>query len=190
MITGTERNLEAHAGLVYARLGGWVVVLLVGALVVGMMGCQETRRDEKRFGPPSIGGPPRSGGPGADAGERRGTASPSDVGEVAVDAELGEDVGPALGAFENPVKADGTAGQLAYLSRLRNTAGVPVDFRREGTFLRGDGVPLDGYRLTDPATENEQLVFLDLHHPGHRETRPLPGYRLVPAETAVARDEP
>ncbi|MEM6393679.1 MAG: hypothetical protein AAF797_12970 [Planctomycetota bacterium] len=178
------------------RVSFTLAALLVLGLVTCLIGCQETRREDKGFGPPSIGGPPRSGGPGADAGEPELAApdlilasSGISMGETEVDRKAEREMALVLGSFENPVRADGIAGLQTYLNRLRNAAGEQVVFRRAGTFLAKDGTPLDGFRLFDPDTGGEQLVFLDLHHPGHRETQAIPGYRLVPAEATATRDE-
>ncbi|MEM1210799.1 MAG: hypothetical protein AAGI68_00735 [Planctomycetota bacterium] len=177
---------ERHRGK--GGTGGVLGVCVALGLSLTAMGCQEVRREKQRFGPPSIGGPPQTAIEGVEPG---GALTRDDAGSV---EDAGAEAGglaverPALGSFENPVKADGAAGQLAYLQRLRNAAGQRLVFRREGTFLTPGGQPLDGYRLRDPATGAEQLVFLDLHHSGYQEERALPGYQLLPSEASLAQD--
>ena len=92
-----------------------------------------------------------------------------------------DDVSVPLGLRENPVRSDMPAGERAYLNRLRcEDAAQPV-YSRVGSFGDGpDGHIIDGYQVTCPGSAPaETLIFMDMYHGGHAETRAVPGFTIV-----------
>ncbi len=92
-----------------------------------------------------------------------------------------KDAGTPLGSRENPVKAEMPPGQRAYLSRLRCEDAAPPVYTRVGSFGDGpDGDIIDGYQVTCPGSAPaETLIFMDMYHGGHVETRAVPGFTIV-----------
>lgn len=59
----------------------------------------------------------------------------------------------------------GPAAERAYLNTLRDEAGKPVTFERQGSFGAGpDGNMLDGYKI-QTSTGHEDLLYIDMYHP-------------------------
>lgn len=82
-----------------------------------------------------------------------------------------------LGSRGNPVRVHRPTGQQAYLRRLACADGNTPAFRRVGSFGVGPYTTIiDGYEVA--CGEAKSLVFLDMYHPGHLETRPVPGFTL------------
>lgn len=92
-----------------------------------------------------------------------------------------DDVGVPLGSRENSVKSDMPAGERAYLNRLRCEDAAPPKYNRVGSFGAGpDGHIIDGYQVTCPGSAPaEALIFMDMYHGGHVETRAVPGFIIV-----------
>ena len=99
---------------------------------------------------------------------------------------------PPLGSRENPVRAEGPAGEREYLTRLRCPSGAAPAFERMGSYGSGrDGHILDGYEvlcdrlLPEPRPRSELTpgaveIFLDMYHDGYRELTAVPGFTVVP----------
>ena len=83
-----------------------------------------------------------------------------------------------LGSLENPVRADMPPGQHRYLESLRCSNGEPPEFEREGNMGPGPfGGIVDKYRVACPRGQpREAAIYMDMYHPGHVETRPVPGF--------------
>lgn len=87
---------------------------------------------------------------------------------------------PVLGSKSAPVRAHKPEGQKAYLKRLRCPDGSAPSFSRTGsTRYGGYGNIVDIYRLRCPNTEESHTVYMDMYHPGHIETQPVPGFTLA-----------
>lgn len=92
---------------------------------------------------------------------------------------------------ENPVKLGspdglrgGPAAERAYLRRLRDPAGEPVDFERVGSVGAGpDDHILDLYRLTSSGGETYE-VYIDMYHPQR-----APQDQPAPKGLSVADDQ-
>ncbi len=87
-----------------------------------------------------------------------------------------------LGSEENPVRVNMPAGQRAYLSRLRCADGKAPTFHRIGSAGDGPyGTIMDGYQVDCPGSQPaSNVIFLDMYHPNHVETKAPPGYTIVP----------
>lgn len=92
-----------------------------------------------------------------------------------------------LGSPDNPVRCELLAGEIAYLERLRCPDGSVPMFHRIGSFGVGPhGNIMDGYRVRCHPDEEGVVVFMDMYHPGHVETAPVPGFTIVdPKRQAV-----
>lgn len=89
-----------------------------------------------------------------------------------------------LGSRENPVRVDMPAGQRAYLDRLRCSNGKKPAYERVGNFGVGVfGSIIDGYQVVCPGKgePKESMIFMDMYHPDHLETAPVPGFTIKPA---------
>lgn len=86
-----------------------------------------------------------------------------------------------LGARENPVRAQGPAGQRAYLSRLRcSDLSRPAFFRRGSAGMSPYGNIVDLYSVScDNAEPSENDIYIDMYHAGHVEREAVPGYGIV-----------
>ncbi len=87
-----------------------------------------------------------------------------------------------LGSADNPVRAEGPAGQQDYLSRLRCRDGSAPAFRRR---VSGGRSPFGGivdYYAVQCDGDPIAAVVMDMYHPGHREARALPGFTIRPAD--------
>lgn len=83
-----------------------------------------------------------------------------------------------FGSDKNPVRAQGPAGERAYLRRLRCADGKAPAFERLGSAGIGPyGNILDIYTVQcrDAAA---QSVYIDMYH-GHVEPQPVPGFTIV-----------
>lgn len=87
-----------------------------------------------------------------------------------------------LGAEENPVRVYMPLGQQAYLARLRCSDGAAPAFKRDGSMGIGVyGNILDLYSVTcATGTPAAVKVHMDMYHAKHSETRPVPGFTIVP----------
>lgn len=87
-----------------------------------------------------------------------------------------------LGSKENPVRAQGPAGQRAYLSRLRCSDTSRPAFGRIGSagLSPYDNI-VDIYEVTcsDGATPERSEIWMDMYHRGHVEMEPVPGYGIA-----------
>lgn len=86
-----------------------------------------------------------------------------------------------LGSKENPVRAQGPAGQRAYLSRLRC-----ADLKRPRYYRIGSagmspfGNIVDIYSVTCVDSEPaESEIWMDMYHRGHIEDAAVPGFGIV-----------
>ncbi|RYD65983.1 MAG: hypothetical protein EOP58_06405 [Sphingomonadales bacterium] len=83
-----------------------------------------------------------------------------------------------FGSDQNPVRAQGPAGERAYLRRLRCADGKAPAFERQGSVGIGPyGNILDIYAV-QCADAAAQSVYIDMYH-GHVEQAPVPGFTVV-----------
>lgn len=83
-----------------------------------------------------------------------------------------------LGSRGNPVRVHRPTGQQAYLRRLSCADGNAPVFRRVGSFGAGPYTTIiDGYEV-ECGGGAKSVVFLDMYHPGHVESRPVPGFTV------------
>jgi len=85
-----------------------------------------------------------------------------------------------LGSIQNPVLAQGPAGEQAYFARLRCPEGKQPFFERGGSVMERSpyGSIMDVYEVVcDKPPKYE--VFIDMYHPGYVELRPIPGFTIV-----------
>lgn len=85
-----------------------------------------------------------------------------------------------LGSRENPVRAQGPAGQQAYLRRLRCSDGKTPRFERHGNLGAGPYESIIDNYMVDcgGAAPGRVQVIMDMYHPGHAEQQPVPGFTL------------
>ena len=99
----------------------------------------------------------------------------------ALEKKLAETAAYPLGSKENPVRAEGPAGQRAYLSRLRCADLKRPQFYRSGSAgVSPYGNIVDVYIVTCEGSEpaaNE--IYIDMYHRGHSEEQAVPGYGIV-----------
>ncbi len=101
-------------------------------------------------------------------------------------AKLVRSVGKAsvhpLGSRENPVRAEMPVGELAYLARLRCSDGRAPQFQRGGSVGNSPyGNIMDVYDVNcGEDAPGRVSVYMDMYHRNHRETRPVPGFTIVP----------
>lgn len=116
------------------------------------------------------------------------TPEPDPLGGLfGVSAAQSNRVAPTLnahpfGSAENPVRADMPPGQRAYLARLRCADDRAPQFRRVGSFGVGPyGGVIDGYEVLCPGSSPaSSIIYIDMYHPDHRETRAPAGFKIVP----------
>ncbi len=87
-----------------------------------------------------------------------------------------------LGSRENPVRVNMPPGQRAYLDRLRCSNGARPAYGRVGNFGPGIyGSIIDGYRVICPdgGAPAESMIYMDMYHPEHYETAPVPGFTIT-----------
>lgn len=92
-----------------------------------------------------------------------------------------------LGSRENPVRVAMPQGQHAYLRGLRCADGKAPAFHRQGNVGSGVfGNIVDDYVVDcGEAAPGEVHVFMDMYHPGHAETRAVPGFTLAGAAAST-----
>ena len=95
-------------------------------------------------------------------------------------AEMAEVEKHPLGSIENPVLAEGPAGEHEYFSRLRCPEGKQPFFERGGSVTERSpyGSIMDVYEVVCDAPPRYS-IFIDMYHPGHVELRPIPGFTIV-----------
>lgn len=98
-----------------------------------------------------------------------------------LDDRLAEAAAHPLGSKENPVRAQGPAGQRAYLSRLRCADLKQPKFYRAGSEgVSPYGNIVDVYVVTCADSEPaESRIYIDMYHAGHVESAAVPGYGIV-----------
>lgn len=98
-----------------------------------------------------------------------------------LDKRLADAAAYPLGSKENPVRAQGPAGQRAYLSRLRCADLKPPAFNRAGSAgMSPYGNIVDVYVVTCAGSEPARSeIYIDMYHSGHVEERAVPGYGIV-----------
>lgn len=86
-----------------------------------------------------------------------------------------------FGSKENPVRAEGPAGQRAYLARLRCADLKRPEFYRAGSAgLSPYGNIVDIYVGTCKGSEPaESSIYIDMYHGGHIEDAAVPGFGIV-----------
>lgn len=86
-----------------------------------------------------------------------------------------------LGSAENPVRAHMPPGQRNYLSRLRCADLKAPKFQRRGSAgLSPYGNIVDVYEVScEGGTPAPGLIYIDMYHAGHVETRAVEGYGIV-----------
>ena len=90
---------------------------------------------------------------------------------------LASPTGQQLGSKENPIKCDMPDGERAYLTRLRGPNGEVPKINRRGSTGKGpDGHVMDIYVVVLGKQQIE--VYMDMHHPGHVEEKPIDGFTL------------
>jgi len=100
-------------------------------------------------------------------------------------AEMAEVEKHPLGSIENPVLAQGPAGENEYLARLRCPEGKQPFFERSGSVAERSpyGSIMDVYEVVCDAPPKHD-VFIDMYHPGYVERLAVPGFTIVaPGET-------
>lgn len=87
-----------------------------------------------------------------------------------------------FGSEENPVRAHMPPGEHAYMARLRCADGRAPRFERQGSAGTGPyGMILDIYEATCAnSTPAQAIIYIDMYHPGHVETRAPEGFTLAP----------
>lgn len=98
-----------------------------------------------------------------------------------------------LGSEQNPVRAHMPPGQRAYLSKLR------CENNQRPTFMRAGSAGLSVYQSImdiyivkcDGSEPEEAQVYMDMYHPGHDETKPVPGFTidLGPFDASAAESD-
>ena len=85
-----------------------------------------------------------------------------------------------LGSLQNPVLAQGPAGEQAYFARLRCQDGKQPFFERGGSVMERSpyGSIMDVYEVVCDSPPRYE-VFIDMYHPGYVELRPIPGFTIV-----------
>jgi len=95
-------------------------------------------------------------------------------------AEMAEVEKHPLGSIQNPVLAQGPAGENEYLARLRCPEGKQPFFERRGSVAERSpyGSIMDVYEVVCDAPPKRD-VFIDMYHPGYVERRAVPGFTIV-----------
>ena len=112
----------------------------------------------------------------------RALAGESQVSGSALNRRIAQAARHPLGSRDNPVRAHMPPGQHAYLRRLRCSDGRAPEFERMGNYGMGVyGNIIDGYRVDCGAAAPGRVeVFMDMYHRGYVESRPIPGFAIVP----------
>lgn len=99
--------------------------------------------------------------------------------------ELGAAIAEAekhpLGSASNPVRVSRPAGQRAYLNSLRCSDGRAPSFYRAGNVGPGVYTSIVDLYIVDcgAALPGKVEVRMDMYHPGHVETRAVPGFTIA-----------
>lgn len=88
-----------------------------------------------------------------------------------------------LGSLANPVRADAFRGELEYLGRLRCRDGSTPQTQGLSRRYSGSRHLIQVFRVRCIYLNEESEVFFDAYHPGHIETRAVPGFTLSTAGT-------
>ena len=89
-----------------------------------------------------------------------------------------------LGSKDNPVRADGSGGQRAYLDRLRCDEGKKPTWYRAGSVGEDSfGYIIDDYRVKCPG-QPEVSIYIDMYHVWV-EDGAVPGFTILPARDAA-----
>jgi hypothetical protein len=98
----------------------------------------------------------------------------------ALDAKLREAQKQPLGSAQNPVRADLSIGQHAYLNRLRCSDGQRPNYERPTTPGPGIyGSNVDTYDVLCANGEPKHTVIvMDGYFPGYVEKKPVPGFTI------------
>ena len=117
-----------------------------------------------------------------DASLERAMAGQSQLSGSALRRAIAEAEKHPLGSSKNPVRAEMPTGEYSYLVRLRCGDGrTPVSDRVGSVGLSPFGNIMDGYAVDCGAAEPGKVeVHMDMYHPGHVETRPVPGFTIQP----------
>ena len=136
--------------------------LFIAAAAIGLLACATTPQQDA-----------------ADDDAMAGLAMMLGGGAVADDAKVAEvEAAGPLGSEENPVRAHMPRGERAYMASLRCLNGEVPTSERAGSAGRSPyGGVLDIYAWSCPGGE-EGVVFIDMYHPDHVETRPPGGQAL------------
>lgn len=96
---------------------------------------------------------------------------------------LGKDwtLGP-LGCWSNPVRCHMPSGERAYLERLRTPDGRALAYQRLGSMgtPSPSGHILDLYAIGRRDSGPLGEIYMDMYCAGRVETRPIPGFSIVP----------
>ena len=117
-----------------------------------------------------------------DVSLERALAGQSQMSGAALDRAVAAAAKHPFGSQKNPVRAEMPQGQRAYLARLRCGDGQVPRFERMGNYGIGVyGNIIDGYAVDcGGAAPGKVEIFMDMYHSGHVETRPVPGFTIVP----------
>ena len=117
-----------------------------------------------------------------DVSLERALSGQSQMSGKRLDRAVAEAAKHPLGSKQNPVRASMPPGQHAYLRRLRCSDGRAPQFDRVGNYGLGVyGNIIDGYSVDcGSAAPGKVEIFMDMYHSGHVETRPVPGFTIVP----------
>jgi hypothetical protein len=112
----------------------------------------------------------------------RALAGQSQKSGSALDRAIAAAAAHPFGSQKNPVRAAMPPGQHAYLRRLRCSNGQAPQFARMGNFGLGVyGNIIDGYAVDcGGAAPGKVEIYMDMYHAGYVETRPVPGFTIVP----------
>jgi hypothetical protein len=95
-----------------------------------------------------------------------------------------------VGTLENPVRADAFHGELEYLGRLRCRDGTAPQTQGIARRYSGSGHLIRAFRVRCIYLNEEHVIFFDPHHPGHVDTRPVPGFALAETVPPLHRGYP
>ena len=108
-------------------------------------------------------------------------AGRSQVEGEALEKKLKEASAFPFGSKENPVRAQGPAGQRAYLARLRCENLKRPEFYRAGSAgVSPYGNIVDVYVVTcEGSAPAKRDIYIDMYHRGHIEDAAVPGFGIV-----------
>jgi hypothetical protein len=117
-----------------------------------------------------------------DISLERALAGQSQKSGSALDRAIAAAAQYPFGSQKNPVRAAMPQGQHAYLRRLRCSNAQAPQFDRMGNYGLGVyGNIIDGYAVDcGSAAPGKVEIFMDMYHAGYVETRPVPGFTIVP----------